>query len=190
MAYLKKTSDDVLTLQADESNTITWHVDAAFAVHNDYKSHTGATMTLRQGAIQSISTKQKINTRSSTEAELVSLDDEISKILWTRLFLQAQGYNIKENIIYRDNQNSMKLEQNGKASSGKRTRHFNIKYFMITVIIHRKAPSIQYCPTDAMIAGYMTKPKTGKSFHSFRNAIMNFKVHEPLLVSRSVLEDH
>ena len=78
-------------LNANKSYIIMWHLNAAFAVYNDKKSHTGATMSLGDGAIISVSTKQKVNTRSSTEAELVSIDDVISKILWTKLFLQAQG---------------------------------------------------------------------------------------------------
>jgi hypothetical protein len=130
-------------------------------------------MTLGTGAIQSISTKQKINTRSSTEAELVSIDDIISKVLWTKLFLEQQGYKINETNILRDNQSSMKLEANGKASSGKRTRHFNIKYFYITDLIERKEVKIQYCPTDLMVADFMTKPLTGTKFKKLRKMIMN-----------------
>ena len=42
------------------------------------------------------------------------------------------------NVIYRDNTSAMKLEENGKASSGKCTQHFNIKYFYITDLIERK----------------------------------------------------
>ena len=87
MGFIKTTKEDVLSLDADSSGTIVWHVDAAFAVHPDYRSHTGATMTLGKGVIQSVSTKQKINTRSSTESELVSTDDIISKVMWTKLFL-------------------------------------------------------------------------------------------------------
>ena len=64
------------------------------AVHPDMKSHTGAIMTMGQGAIQSVSTKQKVNTKSSTEAELVSNDDIIAKVMWTKLFLDAQGYEV------------------------------------------------------------------------------------------------
>ena len=173
MGFLKATSDDVLTLDADSSGTIVWHVDAAFAVHPDFRSHTGATMTLGKGVIQSVSTKQKINTRSSTEGELVSTDDVISKVMWTKLFLEAQGFTIKENIIHRDNQSTMKLEQNGKTSSGKRTRHFNIKYFYITCLIENNEVTIKYCPTDDMIADYMTKPLTGAKFTKFRKLIMN-----------------
>jgi Reverse transcriptase (RNA-dependent DNA polymerase) len=188
IGFLKFTEDDVLTLSCDGSQNILWYIDAAFGVHNDMKSHTGATMTLGDGAIQSYSIKQKINTRSSTEAELVSIDDVISKIVWTKLFLEAQGFQVKENIINRDNQSSMKLEMNGKNSSGKRTRHFNIKYFYITNLIERKEASIQFCPTDKMISDYLTKPTTGAKFHKFRSAIMNLKENVGS-DSRSVLED-
>jgi hypothetical protein len=173
LGFLKATANDVLTLSADATGTIAWHVDAAFAVHPDYKSHTGATMSLGDGVIQSVSTKQKVNTRSSTESELVSTDDVISKVQWTKLFLEAQGFKVNENVINRDNQSTMKLEQNGKASSGKRTRHFNIKYFYITCLIENKEVTIKYCPTDDMIADYMTKPLTGAKFIKFRKLIMN-----------------
>ena len=79
-------------------------------------------MTLREGAICSVSTKQKFNARNSTEAELVGVDDVISKVLWTKQFIEAQGHKVNTNVIYRDNTSSMKLKENGKASSGKRTR--------------------------------------------------------------------
>ena len=171
--YLNNTQDDVLTLNADESFNVTWHLDAAFAVHNDKKSHTGATMSLGDGAIISVSTKQKINTRSSTEAELVSIDDVLSKILWTTRFLQEQGWKVNQNMVMRDNLSSMKLETNGKASSGKRTRRFDIKYFYITDLIERKEVEIEYCPKDEMIADYMTKPLLGAKFHKFRKLIMS-----------------
>ena len=87
--------------------------------------------------------------------------------------LQEQGWKVNQNMILRDNLSSMKLETNGKASSGKRTRHFDIKYFYITDLIERKEVEIQYCPTDDMIADYMTKPLSGAKFHKFRKQIMN-----------------
>jgi hypothetical protein len=158
MNFLKATQDDVMTLSADDTQTIKWYVDAAFAVHKDKKSHTGSVMTLGSGVICSDSLKQKVNARSSTEAELIASDDVISKILWTKRFIEAQGHKVKANIIYRDNTSTMKLEENGKASSGKRTRHFEIKYFYITDLIRCKEIEIRYCPTDDMIAAYMTKP--------------------------------
>ena len=97
----------------------------------------------------------------------------MSKILWSKLFIEAQGFQVKANIVYQDNTSSMHLEENGKASSGKRTRHFHIKYFYITDLINRNQITIEYCPTEDMIADYMTKPLVGTKFERFRNIIMN-----------------
>jgi hypothetical protein len=86
-------------------------------------------MSYRDGddAVQSISRKQKLNTRSSTESELVGVNDVSVMILWTKLFLEEQGYNINSNILYQDNKSAILLETNGKKSSGKRTRASLIK---------------------------------------------------------------
>jgi hypothetical protein len=92
MKYLNDTKEENLTLSADDLKVVKWYVDASFAVHPDFKSHTGAVMTLRKGAMQSIARKQKMNVRSSTEGELVAVDDAATMILWTKLFLEAQGY--------------------------------------------------------------------------------------------------
>jgi hypothetical protein len=116
-----------LTIKADGTRIKKWHVDATFAVHCDFKSHTGGIMTLGAVAIQKVSTKQKVNTKRSTEAEYVSLDDVILKSDVDKIVSRSTS---KENIINRDNQSSMKLEMNGKISSSKRKRHFNIKYFL------------------------------------------------------------
>ena len=173
LLFLKTTREELLALEADDTLTLKWFIDAAFAVHADMKSHTGSTFTLGKGMIVSDSTKQKVNSRSSTEAELIGVDDRISKILWIKRFIEYQGFPVKLNIIYQDNTSTMKLENNGKASSGKRTRHFDIKYFYVTDLIGRQEVQIIYCPTDDMIADYMTKPLTGSKFHSFRDLIMN-----------------
>ena len=85
-----------------------------------------------QGAIISQSLKQKINTSSSTEAEIVAVDDLMDKIIWTKLFVEAQGYEVQENVLYQDNQSAIRLENNGKISSGRRTRAMNIRYFFVT----------------------------------------------------------
>ena len=78
------------------------------------------------------STKHKINTRSSTESELVGVDDMMSLILWTWYFLNHQGYEVNGNIVFQDNKSTMLLERNGKLLSGKRTKHINVRYFFIT----------------------------------------------------------
>jgi hypothetical protein len=46
--------------------------------------------------------------------------------------MKAQGYGVKENVLFQDNKSSILLEKNGKASSSKRTKHINIWYLSIT----------------------------------------------------------
>ena len=172
MSFIKATWMDVAKITLDDSNTMKWYVDASFACHPDMRSHTGAVLIMGKGAISSDSKKQKVNSKSTTESELIGLDDVISKILWGKLFMEAQGYKVKV-IVYRDNESTMKLEQNGQESLGKRTRHFNIKYFYATDLIQRGELSIEYCNTDDMIADYMTKATVGQKFKGFREDIMN-----------------
>ena len=64
-------------------------------------------MTFGKGAVQSLSKKQKLNTRSSTEAELVGADDVATQILWTKHFMEAQGYTIEDNILHQDNKSTI-----------------------------------------------------------------------------------
>ena len=96
----------------------------------------------------------------------------LSQIIWTRYFLQAQGYDIKSNILFQDNQSAMLLEQNGKYSSSQRTRHVNIRYFFIKDRIASGDVGVKYCPTELMYADFLTKPLQGSKFIMFRDAIM------------------
>ena len=85
-------------------------------------------MTLGLGAIISFSQKQKINSKSLTESELVGVDDALPQILWNRYFMESQGYN-EDNILFQDNKSAILLKKNGKTSSTKRTKHIKVSYF-------------------------------------------------------------
>jgi hypothetical protein len=113
-----------------------------------------------------------LNTKSSTESELVGVDDMMPIMLWTCYFLLSQGYGTVENLLLQDNKSSILLEKNGKASSGKRTRHINIQYFFITDQVNMKEISIGWCPTKKMVADFMTKPLQGSHFRNLRDYIM------------------
>jgi hypothetical protein len=175
MRYLRGTVDMPLTLEANNMSIVKWWVDAAYAVHPDMKSHTGGLMSLGKGAIYGASTKQKLNTKSSTEAKLVGVNDVMCQILWTRYFLEAQGYAVTDSIINQDNQSAMLLEKNGRGSSSKRTRHINIRYFFVADRVAAGEVKIQYCPTEEMLADFFTKPLQGSIFRRFRNFILNIQ---------------
>ena len=72
-------------------------------------------MTMGRGLPLDISTKHKLNMRSSMESEIVAVNDLIPQILWARLFMRAQGIEVRDNILYQDNKSAMLLETNGCA---------------------------------------------------------------------------
>ena len=65
----------VLTLAKDNINVLKWYVGAAYTVQSDMRGHTGACLTIGKRAIYCKSTKQKLNTKHSTQSELVGVDD-------------------------------------------------------------------------------------------------------------------
>ena len=77
--------------------------------------------------------------------------------------------------MFQDNQSAILLDNNGKKSRSKRTRHINIRYYFITYRIKNDELQIKYFPTDNMVADYFSKPLQGKKFFQFRNNIMNLK---------------
>ena len=99
-----------------------WNIDGAFAVHSNCKSHTGAVLMMGHGAVLLISSKQKINTKSSTEAELVGVDDAMTFVMWMKHFFQSQVKDLNNPklnqygnhiIIEQDNTSAIQLKRNG-----------------------------------------------------------------------------
>ena len=130
----------------------------------------------------SMSLKQKINTKSSTEAELVGVDDAMNFIEWIQLFVGEQLKSINPDsilnkigsdvVIQQDNTSTIQLENNGQASSTKRTRHINIRYFYVTSKIKEGSIRVIYHPTKEMVSDYLTKPLQGSLFRTHRNSLM------------------
>ena len=77
------------------------------------------------------STKQKLNTNSSTEAEVVGASDYLPNTIWIQIFLSEQGYTLVENTFQQDNESAMRLETNRRMSAGQKSRHIHIRYFWI-----------------------------------------------------------
>ena len=173
MKYLKGTMFMKLKLSVENLGLIQWWVDASYNVHDDCKGQTGAMMSLGRGAPISFSRKQKLNVRSSCEGELVGIDDALPIILWTRYFIEAQGYTVDQNVLYQDNKSTILLANNGRWSSSKRTRHIKSRYFFIKDKVDSGEVEIAHRPTNEMWSDVLTKPKQGKAFRIDRSMLMN-----------------
>jgi hypothetical protein len=142
-------------------------------------------MTMKKGALYASSKRQKLNTKSSTEAELVGAADFLPQTIWTMNFIQAQGYVVNHSEFHQDNQSEMKMEKNGRQSAEQRSRHINIRYFFIKDKIDKGDFSLIYCPTGEMIADFFTKPQQGKMFTRFRDVVMGVTHHSSIRVPSS-----
>ena len=177
LRYLYGTINDVRILSMENMDTIFTSftfVDVAYAVHHDMRSHTGGGLSLGRGLIHAKSSKQKLNTKSSTESDVVGASDYLLYLIWMQNFMAAQGFEFKRNIFYQDNQSAMRLERNGRQSCGQKSRHIDIRYFFIKDRIKSGNVDLQYCPTEVMLADFFTKPLQGKQFKLLRSAVMGW----------------
>ncbi len=172
LQYLRGTMDDVMRLGADSLFEMKTWVDASYAVHPDMKSHTGGCISFGIGVLLAMSAKQKLNVKSSTEAEVVGASDYLPNCIWTRMFMEAQGYKMKESTYYQDNMSAMKLEKNGKMSAGRNSRHIDIRYFFAKDRVDTEGIDIVYCPTEQMLADFFTKPLQGSLFRRLKAVLM------------------
>ncbi len=172
LSYLKGTLHMPLILLTDSLTLSPWWVDAAYAVHDDFWGNTGAGMSFGQGMALSYSWRQKISMKSLTEAKLVGVDNLLGYILWACYFMQKQGYDMDQLLLYQDNISAILLKTNGRVSSSKQTKPIKVKYFLIKDKVNREEITIKHCLTNKMWTDINTKPKQGIFFLVFRGHVM------------------
>jgi hypothetical protein len=173
MCWIKKTKTDVRIIGADDLLNMVVMIDSAHAVHDDMRGHTGGITSFGTGIIDQKSSKQKMNTRSSTETEHVGTSEYLPKPVFFELFMGAQGYK-PHTTLAKDNESEIRMLINGKASCTSNSKHVAIKYFWCTDRIKKGNISVRHCPTEKMIADYMSKPLQGRLFVTFRDVIMGW----------------
>jgi len=172
LKYINSTKDMWLTLSVTEGYEVEAYIDASYGIHPDGKSHTGVCITLGGGFFYVSSTKQKLVSKSSTEAELIGVSDGLSQVLWVRNFLLSQGHNVGPAIVWQDNKSTLAMIDKGRSTSS-RTKHIHIRYFFVTDRVNSGEVTLQYKPTEQMIADILTKPLQGELFRYLRGIMLN-----------------
>jgi hypothetical protein len=116
MTWLRQTKNDVRLIGAKSVDELYIWVDAAFGVHNDMKSQTGGVVSFGHGMVHCRSNKQRLNTKSSTEAEIVGTSEYVPFPVWLAMFMNKQGYPLSKSILFQDNESAIKMENNGRDS--------------------------------------------------------------------------
>ena len=108
------------------------------------------------GAIHSDRNKQRLNTRSYTEAKLVPSDNFLLKILWTKEFIRGQGYDLNAELC----QVNMTTMRQKKVHSylGKQSQFISIHYLIIKSLVEKVDLRILHCPTNEVVGDFFTKP--------------------------------
>ena len=161
LKYLNGSRDHVMYFRGAE-DMIECYVDAAFAQHQDGKSHTGMILKVYGDTVLVKSSKQKIITKDSTEAELVGSSDKVLFALKCHEFMIAQGQSIGIPVVYQDNTSTITLITQG---GGKfRNKYMRVRQHVLLDLVKKKDVCVRYVTTKDMIADICTKPLQGDHF--------------------------
>ena len=133
-------------------------------------------MSMGKGSIVNVSRKHKLNTGSSTEAELVSISDFLGMMMWCKYFMEAQGYTIENNILYQDNKSTILLAKNERMSAVKNSKHIKNRFFLIADKVVQGDLKIKHNVTDEMWGDVNTKPTQKERFRVMRAEVMGVSV--------------
>ena len=149
------------------------YADSDFAGDSsDRKSTTGWLIKLGMNTISWKSSKQRLVTLSTTEAEYVAACDATREAMWMQnLLTELQVTNNKSATLHQDNQSAIFIENNDSVKQ--RTKHIDIKYHFIREQVQNNKLEIQYCPTAEMTADILAKPLNKTKFTKHRMALLN-----------------
>ena len=171
--YLATTKHVVLLLKRGQTVTLDAFVDASYGNDVGGRSRTGVVLYMAGAAIAAWTSKQKLVTKSSTEAEIVAMSDGLTQILWAREFVIDQGYELPATVVHEDNMGVIKLLAS-KRTAKQRTKHLNVRFFFATDRILSGHIVLEYVPTAMMIADMFTKPLVGNAFRQIMLLMYGF----------------
>jgi Reverse transcriptase (RNA-dependent DNA polymerase) len=172
LAYVNYSKDRKLVLRPN-GLVVCMYVDASYMSHPDFKGHTGGIITFgpESGLMVAHSRKQRIITRSSTESELVAIDEVKQYATFCANLLSELSDQPVLVRIFEDNQSTIAMVRKGE-SNNISTKHIAKRYYMLKEDLDQGKATIEYLDTDDMLADLLTKPMTGEKFTKFTNKIL------------------
>ena len=147
--------------------------DAAHNVTKDSKGITGWAYQFAGGAVSWKCGAQGLTALSSTEAELIAVDEAAREAQYLHKLLQDFGINVSEHVpttVYQDNQSTIKLIHSEHWNA--RTKHVALRYHHTGDLVRDRKIQIVYLPTDQMPADILTKPLPKEAFQRHRAVLL------------------
>jgi hypothetical protein len=156
LKYLAGTQNEGMTFRSDVPFVPAVYVDASHLIHQDGRGHHGMLITNGSAPVGYRSVKLKLMTRSSSETELVSLEDSATYAIWYILLLKELGTNFTKPItIYQDNKSTIIMAAQGP--NFKRTKHLMGREMFIKEHITNNDIKLKYVDSKNMVADILTK---------------------------------
>ena len=151
--------------------------DASHLAHHDSKGTSGYSVSVNGSRVLWRSRKQKIVTRSSSETELVSLNELVAELVWVVEWLHETGLRDKDACgpvrVAQDNMSTMLLAARGVGGHGN-TRHMDSKLNYVKQLVDARTIVLVYTPTDELSADLLTKPLSGSVFETHAKSFVYF----------------
>jgi hypothetical protein len=156
------------------------YFDAAWAVHTDLKGHSGIYITLGYNGSPVVfkSSKQKMVSKSSTEAELIAVFDGMDYLLWIREVILFLGYDTDPITVFQDNTSSITLAYMGRTSANSNSKYMDLRYFYVKQYLDAGTITMKYLPTNQMVADFFASPRYGGTFKELRKTILGVRTTE------------
>ena len=87
LQFLSKTIEDNNVIGSENIYEVLTYVDVSYATYNGIRGHTGGCMKFGWGLICEKSSKQKLNTKISTESEVVGASEYIPMSIWLAMYM-------------------------------------------------------------------------------------------------------
>ena len=170
LKYLNGTRDMKLVLDGVGELVVDGFIDAGFGSHADAKSHTGLVVKLAGSTVLCKSSKQKIVTKDSTEAELVALSDMKNEVIKCWEFVVEQGYDLPPPKLLQDNMSTIEIVKHG---GGKyRNKYMRVRQALVKESIDNGEAEVRFVRTQDMAADIFTKALQGKLFFDMASGLL------------------
>jgi transposase InsO family protein len=169
LRYLKGTSSFGIVYSSDQD--IEGFADSDYAGDLDRRrSTTGYIFQMSAGPISWKSQLQKSTAQSALESEYMALCAATREAAWIKeLLRESTNRRNMPILINGDNQGCQAIAQNRRTDA--RTKHIDVRYHYTRDKVEDGTIALKYCPTDAMLADFLTKPISTAKFLWCRSAI-------------------
>ena len=188
MQYLHCTKQLKLTYRRSEDlmSSFFGTCDAAHNVTKDAKGITGWSYQLGQGSICWKCRTQGLTAMSSTEAELIAVDEAAREAQYLHKLLKDFGIQVSDHLptfIGQDNMSTIALIQSSHWNA--RTKHVSLRFHHTGELQRNGEIKVQYLQTDQMPADLLTKPLASEPFRRHRAVLLGHEQLTPSLKRRS-----